>query len=301
MRRLISSAIIVLMLTVTLTAQTPSDAAELTNLLKEFLAGASRNDASMHDRFWADDLIYTGSGGKRRSKADVMRDVRSAPPPKPADPKTTFTGEDIRIQQYGNTAIIAFRLVGTTVHEGKSNIANFLNSGTLLKRNGKWQVVSWQATKVPELEPDGTAAKVSGTTDRESSMTTHASGEFEVKMNPHVEEKAQPTIARMSLDKQFRGDLEAVSKGQMLAVRTDVSGSAGYVAMERVNGKLQGRTGTFALQHSGTMTRGKPQLVITVVPDSGTGELTGLSGKMTIDIVEGKHFYKFEYRLAKPE
>ncbi len=131
-------------------------------------------------------------------------------------------------------------------------------------------------------------------------MTKHASGEFEVKLNPQVDEKGEPTVGRMSLDKQFRGDLEGVSKGQMLAVMTDVSGSAGYVAMERVNGKLHGRTGTFALQHSGTMTRGTPQLIITVVPDSGTGELAGLTGKMTIDIVEGKHFYKFEYRLRSP-
>ena len=82
---------------------------------------------------------------------------------------------------------------------------------------------------------------------------------------------------------------------------TDVQGSAGYVAMERVNGKLHGRNGTFALQHSGTMTRGAPQLIITVVPDSGTGELAGLSGKMTINIVDGKHFYEFDYTLAKSE
>ena len=229
-----------------------------------------------------------------------MRDVRSAPAPKPVDPKTTFTGEDIRIQQYGNTAIVAFRLVGTTVHEGKSDVTNFLNSGTFLKRNGKWQVVSWQATKVPDLELDAkAAATVSSTTGKETSVTKHASGEFDVKLNPQTDEKGEPTVGRMSLDKQFRGDLEGVSKGQMLAVMTDVSGSAGYVAMERVNGKLHGRTGTFALQHSGTMTRGIPQLIITVVPDSGTGELAGLTGKMTIDIVDGKHFYKFEYSLAK--
>jgi hypothetical protein len=101
----------------------------------------------------------------------------------------------------------------------------------------------------------------------------------------------------MSIDKQFHGDLEATSKGQMLAISTEVKGSAGYVAMERVTGTLQGRTGTFALQHSGTMTRGVPQLVITVVPDSGTDQLVGLSGKMTINIVDGKHSYDFEYTL----
>jgi len=129
-------------------------------------------------------------------------------------------------------------------------------------------------------------------------VTKHASGTFEVKMNPQAEDKGgEPMVGRMLLDKQFHGDLEASSKGQMLAMGTEVKGSAGYVAMERVNGTLHGKSGTFGLQHSGTMTRGAPQLTITVVPDSGTGALTGLSGKMTINIVDGKHFYEFEYTL----
>jgi hypothetical protein len=101
----------------------------------------------------------------------------------------------------------------------------------------------------------------------------------------------------MSIDKQFHGDLEATSKGEMLAVTTDVKDSAGYVAMERVSGTLGGRSGTFALQHTGTMTRGAPALSVTVVPDSGTGELSGLAGTMTIDIVDGKHLYGFDYTI----
>jgi ketosteroid isomerase-like protein len=125
------------------------DAEDLTALLKDFLAGASRNDAAMHDRFWAEDLIYTGSSGRRVGKADIMKDVRSAPAPKPDDPVTIFTAEDIRIQQYGDTAIVAFRLVGTTKKGTATEVANFLNSGTFLRRNGKWQVVNWQATKMP--------------------------------------------------------------------------------------------------------------------------------------------------------
>src|SRR5437867_11502138 len=99
-------------------------AAELTKLLEDFLAGASRNDAAMHDRFWAEDLVYTGSSGRRIGKADILRDVRSAPSPKPGDPKTTYTAEEIRIQQYGETAIVAFRLVGTTEKGGKTEVAN---------------------------------------------------------------------------------------------------------------------------------------------------------------------------------
>lgn len=150
MQRIFSSAVVMFVLAIGVTAQTAPDATELTKLLKDFLDGASRNDAAIHDRFWAEDLIYTGSGGRRRNKADVMRDVRSAPAPKPGDAKTTYTAEDIRIQQYGQTAIVAFRLVATTEKEGTTQVENYLNTGTFLKRKGKWQVVSWQSTKVPD-------------------------------------------------------------------------------------------------------------------------------------------------------
>jgi len=125
----------------------------------------------------------------------------------------------------------------------------------------------------------------------------HATGSFEVKLNPLETYTKAATLGRMSLDKQFRGALEATSEGEMLSAATAVKGSAGYVAIEHVNGTLDGRSGTFILQHSGTMTRGAPQLSITVVPDSGTGQLTGLAGKMTINIVDKNHFYDFEYDL----
>jgi ketosteroid isomerase-like protein len=133
------------------TPSTPAakDGPALTALLNEFLAGASRNDAAVHDRFWADDLIYTGSVGRRIGKADIMKDVRSAPPPAPGDPKTVFTAEDVRIQQYGNTALVAFRLVATTTSADSTGVARYLNSGMFLKRAGRWQVVGWQATKMP--------------------------------------------------------------------------------------------------------------------------------------------------------
>ena len=130
-------------------------------------------------------------------------------------------------------------------------------------------------------------------------MANRASGTFEVKISPQDDKTGDPTLGRMSLDKQFHGDLEAASKGQMLTAGTAVQGSAGYVAIERVSGTLKGRSGTFALQHSGTMTRGTPQLTITVVPDSGTGQLEGLAGRMTIEIADGKHSYEFEYTLAE--
>jgi hypothetical protein len=129
-------------------------------------------------------------------------------------------------------------------------------------------------------------------------MPNRASGPFEVKMIPQAPDEKAGNVGRMLLDKQFHGDLEASSQGQMLAFSSAVKGSAGYVAIEQVSGTLHGRQGTFVLQHSGTMNRGEPRLTITVVPDSGTGELAGLAGTMTIDVADGKHAYGFEYTLA---
>ena len=154
MKRVVSSAILVAMISCGVFAQTAPDAAELTKLLNDFLAGASRNDPAVHETFWADDLIYTRSAGRRVNKADILRDMRSAPAPKPTDAKTVYTAEDIRIQQYGDTAIVAFRLVATTDTEGTKHVANLLNSGTFVKRNGKWQVVNWQSTRMPRTEEE---------------------------------------------------------------------------------------------------------------------------------------------------
>ena len=130
-------------------------------------------------------------------------------------------------------------------------------------------------------------------------MTTHATGTFDVKLTPQSSEDKSDdaTLGRMTIEKQIHGDLEATSKGQMLTAGTPVKGSAGYVAIERISGTLHGRTGTFILQHTGTMNRGALQLSITVVPDSGTGQLTGLTGKMDIQIADGKHSYDFAYSL----
>jgi len=129
-------------------------------------------------------------------------------------------------------------------------------------------------------------------------MPLHATGSFEVRLTPQ-DDGIDPTLSRLLLDKQFHGALEATSKGTMLAAGTAVKGSAGYVAIELVTGTLSGLTGTFVLQHSGTMTRGTPKLSVTVVPDSGTGQLVGLTGTMTINIADGKHSYDFEYNLPE--
>lgn len=130
-------------------------------------------------------------------------------------------------------------------------------------------------------------------------MTTRASGTFEVKLSPQADgEEGGARLGRMLIDKRFGGDLEATSRGQMLAVRTAVEGSAGYVALEQVEGTLRGRAGGFVLQHSGTMERGAQRLSIDVVPDSGTGGLEGLSGRMQINFADGGHSYEFDYTLG---
>ena len=134
---------------------------------------------------------------------------------------------------------------------------------------------------------------------KEAVMPTRATGTFDVKVIPQAaDDSAGGPFSRLFLDKQFHGDLEATSKGQMLGAGTAVEGSAGYVALELVSGTLNGRRGTFILQHTGSMTKGVPAMSVVVVPDSGTEQLTGLAGKMTIIIAGGKHSYDFEYRLG---
>jgi hypothetical protein len=126
----------------------------------------------------------------------------------------------------------------------------------------------------------------------------HAAGPFDVKLLPQQDDPATAgPFGRMLLDKRFHGDLEGTSNGQMLAGRTTVDGSAAYVAMEAVTGTLHGRRGSFMLQHTGSMDRGVPSLTVTVVPDSGTDELTGLTGTLQIIIEAGKHSYAFDYSL----
>jgi len=130
-------------------------------------------------------------------------------------------------------------------------------------------------------------------------VTTHATGTFEVQLKPEASDTPVEgsALGRLSIDKQWSGDLQATSKGVMLTAGSNVKNSAGYVAVERVTGTLHAKAGTFALQHSGTMNRGEPSLMITVVPDSGTGQLVGLTGVLKINIDGGKHSYKFDYTL----
>ena len=132
-------------------------------------------------------------------------------------------------------------------------------------------------------------------------MTSHATGTFDVTLTPQPPRDGEYAFPiRLRLEKKFQGDLAGTSAGEMLSAMTDVKGSAGYVALERVEGSLSGKHGTFALQHSGTMDRGRPSLAISVVPDSGSGELVGLTGSMAIEIADGVHRYDFAYALPEP-
>ncbi len=135
---------------------------------------------------------------------------------------------------------------------------------------------------------------------QKQSMTNHATGPFDVRITAQEDKPAEPQLNRMTLDKQYRGDMQGTGKGQMLTASTDVKGSGAYVAIERFTGTLKGVSGSFVLQHSGTMVQNAPHLTITVVPDSGTEDLKGITGKMTINIAaDGSHTYEFEYTLPQ--
>ena len=150
MKRLLISIVFAILTVSAVGAQDSArDRTDLTRLLDEFLIGAGSNDPDMHDRFWADDLIYTRAIGQRIGKAELMKGVRSAKPPKPGDPVTVYSAEDVRVQQYGDVAVVAFRLVGTTVKDDKTQVSRFFNTGTFVRRKGKWRVVAWQATGIP--------------------------------------------------------------------------------------------------------------------------------------------------------
>lgn len=133
---------------------------------------------------------------------------------------------------------------------------------------------------------------------KEDLVASHASGSFEVKVTPAEDKSDDPTLGRMMLDKQYHGDLEAVGKGQMLTAGSPAKGAGGYVAIEKVTGILNGRSGSFVLQHNGLMSNNKPEMTIVIVPESGTGQLEGIAGKLTITIAPtGKHSYNLDYTL----
>jgi hypothetical protein len=163
-----------------------------------------------------------------------------------------------------------------------------------IKENMMWGTLSL----LPERRV-GRQIRVSKTetTQGKSNMTEHATGTFEVKLTPQDDKSEDKSLGRMTISKEWHGDLEGTSTGQMLTGGDAQTGSAGYVAIEKFTGTLKGRKGTLIFQHSATMTRGKGDLLIIVVPDSGTDQLAGISGKLTIKIADGKHSYDFDYSI----
>jgi len=236
-------------------------------------------DVAALDRIFATDALYTHSTGIAESKSEFIGKIQSG------DRKyRSMACRDVRVRVAGGAAIVTGNVDGEVEVGGKSVSLSLVFTAVYLQKAGRWELASYQSTKLPE------AGK------KEAIVPHHATGAFDVKMAPQEAEEGT-AISRFSLDKRYRGPLEATARGEMLTVMTGVKGSAGYVAMEQVEGTLDGRRGSFALQHSATMNRDARQLSITVVPDSGTGELAGLAGTLAIRIDEGKHFYDFEYTL----
>ncbi|HKY00313.1 MAG TPA: nuclear transport factor 2 family protein [Steroidobacteraceae bacterium] len=146
LRSSIALAASLFLTTIAAAQEAAPDVAELKRLLAWFLDGASRNDAAVHERFWAEELVYTRSAGVRTDKAGILADVRKGADP--AEPPTAYSAEDVDVRQYGDTAIVAFRLVGKVGGDNPDTL-NFLNTGTFLKRNGEWRAIAWQATRMP--------------------------------------------------------------------------------------------------------------------------------------------------------
>lgn len=238
MKIITCSVLLLLTLASGVLAQTAPDAAELTKLLNDFLAGASRNDAAVHDRFWAEDLIYTRSAGRRVDKAEVMHDVRSAPAPKPTDPKTVYTAEDIRIQQYGDTAVVAFRLVATTDTGGSKQVANLLNSGTFVKRNGKWQVVNWQSTRMPRTEAESKSEVTTADTALHQAILSGDAGKLNALTDPSfVWTRGATQVTRQQLLDELRAGKLKYEKPNAAKVTISVYGDTAVV-----RGELQSAT-----------------------------------------------------------
>jgi ketosteroid isomerase-like protein len=145
------SLLAVLSIALSTTASATSEEQALKQMLNEFLAGASVNDIAAHERFWDDDLVYTSSGGRRFGKADILEGMESEETPVTDEPEVVYTAEDIRIRQYGDTAVVAFRLLGS-IQDGSAAVLQYFNTGTFVKRHGEWQAVAWQATVIPEAE-----------------------------------------------------------------------------------------------------------------------------------------------------
>lgn len=240
-------------------------------------------DVAALDRIFAADAIYTHSTGRSESKSEFIDAIRSG-----ARRYKRMASRDMVARENGGVVMLTGKADGEVEVAGKSIPLSLVFTAVYAEKAGRWELAAYQSTVLPE------AGK------KEPAVLHRATGAFDVKMTSLTMEEGGgiEMLGRYALDKQYHGALDATARGQMLTVGTKVEGSGVYVAVEQVEGTLDGHKGTFALNHTGTMTRGAPHLSITVVPDSGTGELAGLTGTLGIRIeAGGKHFYDFEYTL----
>ena len=260
------------------------DAAETVLALEaERVRAMTSGDLAALERIFADDSIYTHSTGVSETTGKFIGQIRSG-----ARKYGVLTLRDLKARPVGNAMVVTGQMHGSVVADGKTIPLALVYTAVYAERGGRWRLAAYESTRLPE------------TPKKEESVSRHATGSFDVKTTPlKFDDGAAPeSFGRYAIEKRYHGSLDATAKAQMLTVGTKVEGSAVYVAVEVVEGTLDGRKGTFALHHTGTMTRGTPALSIAVVPDSGTGDLAGISGTMTIHIEKGgAHFYDLEYAL----
>ena len=297
-------------------AQTSRDEASLRHLPAAFCDAWAKHDGHELAKLMAEDVDFvTVSGTWLRGRADFEKYHTRLLSGRFRASTNTLLKSDVRFLS-PSTALVhwTWTIQGDAAADGSPRPPRAgLMTMLVEKHRGRWLVVAAQNTNAaptPSPEAEGISSPISfplpvanarnrGTDPSRTMPMQHATGGFEVKVLPQgeVDKAVGSSLGRMSIDKQFHGDLEGTGKGQMLTAMTDVKGSASYVALERVTGSLHGRSGSFVLLHNGVMSSTSQQLSLTVVPDSGSGSLTGISGKMTIIITEGKHSYDFEYAL----
>jgi len=240
-------------------------------------------DVAALDRIFAADAVYTHSTGRSETKAEFIDSIRSG-----ARRYRRMACRDMRAREAGGAVILTGKADGEVETGGRTIPLSLVFTAIYVEKSGRWELAAYESTNFPEPGK------------KETAVPHHATGAFDVKLTPQKPEEGTgaDTLGRILLEKKYHGALDATARGQMLMVGTKVVGSAVYVAVEQVEGTLDGRKGTFALHHTGTMTRGAQELSIAVVPDSGTGDLVGIAGTLGIRIEEGgKHFYDFEYTL----
>ena len=275
----IGTALAAIVLVARAAAAVDASAAERTvlELESERARAMVAGDLEALDRIFAADAIYTHSNGRAEGKREFIDAMRSR-----NRKYRAMTCRNLHARLVGDAVVVTGEAEGEVVAGGTTIPLALVYTAVYAESGGAWRLVAYQSTKRPEPEK------------KEAAMPHAATGAFEVKMTPLKAEDGS-TLARFALDKQYHGGLDGRSQGEMLTAGTAVKNSAGYVAFETFTGTLDGRAGTFVLQHSATMTRGDGKLSITVVPDSGTGALEGLTGSMTIRIENGAHFYDFDY------